>query len=59
MSRKIIGITVGTPLNPDKYSGGGTGGGLNITDDGNGNVTITPVGNISITDDGQGNVTIL
>lgn len=43
----------------DMVGSGGTGGGLNITDDGNGNVTITPVGNTSITDDGQGNVTIL
>lgn len=36
-----------------------TGGGLNITDDGSGNVTIETVGsNISITDDGNGNVVI-
>jgi hypothetical protein len=34
------------------------GGGLNITDDGNGNVTITASGGVSITDDGNGNVVI-
>ena len=33
-------------------------GGLNVTDDGNGNVTITSSGSVSITDDGNGNVTI-
>jgi hypothetical protein len=43
----------------EKIGSGGGSGGVNITDDGNGNVTITPVGNISITDDGNGNVTIL
>lgn len=37
---------------------GGSGGGLNITDDGNGNVTIASTGSVSITDDGEGNVTI-
>lgn len=36
----------------------GTGGGLSITDDGNGNVTIAATGSVSITDDGAGNVTI-
>jgi hypothetical protein len=35
-----------------------SGGGLNITDDGNGNVTITTSGGVSITDDGNGNVVI-
>lgn len=35
-----------------------SGGGLNITDDGNGNVTIASTGSVSITDDGNGNVTI-
>lgn len=35
-----------------------TGGGINVEDDGNGNVTITPYGAISVTDDGDGNVTI-
>ena len=40
-------------------SGGNTdGGSFNITDDGNGNVTITTSGGSSITDDGNGNVTI-
>ena len=34
------------------------GGGLNITDDGEGNVTIEASAAISITDDGNGNVTI-
>lgn len=39
--------------------GGGTGGGgLAITDDGNGNVTISSSGSVSITDDGNGNVVI-
>ena len=33
-------------------------GGLGITDDGNGNVTIAAAGAISIIDDGEGNVTI-
>ena len=33
-------------------------GGLHITDDGNGNVTITSSGAVTITDDGEGNVTI-
>lgn len=33
-------------------------GGLNITDDGVGNVTITSSGSVSITDDGNGNVVI-
>lgn len=35
-----------------------SGGGLNITDDGSGNVSITSSGSVSITDDGSGNVTI-
>ena len=34
------------------------GGGLTVTDDGDGNVTITPFGSASITDDGEGNVII-
>lgn len=34
------------------------GGSLNITDDGNGNVTIASTGSVTITDDGEGNVTI-
>jgi hypothetical protein len=34
------------------------GGSLNITDDGNGNVTITASAGVSITDDGNGNVVI-
>jgi hypothetical protein len=41
----------------DSLNSGG-GGGLNIEDDGNGNVSITSTGQISITDDGEGNVTI-
>lgn len=36
-----------------------TGGGIDIVDDGDGNVTITPYGSVSIMDDGDGNVTIL
>jgi hypothetical protein len=38
--------------------GGASGGGLSITDDGNGNVTIASTGSVTITDDGEGNVTI-
>lgn len=38
--------------------GGDTDSGLIITDDGNGNVSITTFGNATITDDGNGNVTI-
>lgn len=37
----------------------GSGGGLNITDDNNGNVTIESAGSVTITDDGNGNVTIV
>ena len=33
-------------------------GGITVTDDGNGNVTISTSGGVSITDDGNGNVTI-
>jgi hypothetical protein len=44
-ARKNIGANVGP-------------GGLAVTDDGNGNVTITSSGSVSITDDGNGNVTI-
>ena len=36
----------------------GSTGGLSITDDGEGNVTVTSTGAVSITDDGEGNVTI-
>lgn len=36
----------------------GSGGGLSIRDDDNGNVTIVSTGSVSITDDGAGNVTI-
>lgn len=36
----------------------GTGGGLNITSDGEGNVSITASGSASIISDGNGNVTI-
>lgn len=42
-----------------RNTGGGAGGGLNITDDENGNVTISSTGSVSITDDGEGNVTIV
>lgn len=42
----------------DFPSGGGSGG-LNITDDDNGNVTIVSTGSVTITDDGFGNVTIV
>ena len=35
------------------------GGGITVTDDGDGNVTITASAGVSITDDGQGNVTIM
>lgn len=34
------------------------GGGFNVEDDGDGNVTITSHSSVSITDDGAGNVTI-
>lgn len=37
----------------------GGGGGLIITDDENGNVTIESAGSVTITDDGNGNVTIV
>ena len=37
---------------------GGGSGGLSITDDNEGNVTITSSGSVSITDDGEGNVVI-
>lgn len=40
-------------------SGGGTGGGIIVTDDGEGNVTITNSAGLSITDDGNGNVVIV
>ena len=74
---KIIGITVGTPLNPEKLGGSVTeeqlaqavedymtehpisGGGLNITEDGEGNVIVVSTGAVTITDDGNGNVTIV
>lgn len=78
MKRKIIGVTVGSPLpkpnlmqtDPTKgdYVKGkeeflnqfnqGSGGGLIITADDNGNVTIASTGSVRITDDGTGNVTI-
>lgn len=48
------------------HGGGGKGekgdkgdsGGITVTDDGNGNVTIVSTGGVSITDDGNGNVVI-
>lgn len=46
-------------INEIRTNGGpGGGGGLSITDDGNGNVTISSSGSVSITDDGNGNVVI-
>lgn len=47
-------------LAKELMGGGGNtdGGSLIITDDGNGNVTITASGSASITDDGEGNVVI-
>ena len=39
-------------------TGASSSGGLSITDDGNGNVTISSNGSASITDDGNGNVVI-
>ena len=41
-----------------EQGGGGSGGGLNITEDEEGNVIITSTGSVSITDDGDGNVII-
>lgn len=35
---------------------GGAGGGLSVTDDGDGNISILPGGNIGIADDGDGNI---
>lgn len=35
----------------------GTGGGLTVTDDGDGNISILPGGNASFSDDGNGNLT--
>lgn len=72
--KKIIGGTVGMGLpkpnlmqtdptkgdfvkGKDKFLAQ-VGGGLSITDDGKGNVTIASTGAVSITDDGNGNVTI-
>jgi hypothetical protein len=47
-------------LAEELMGGGGNtdGGSLIVTDDGDGNVTITASGSASITDDGEGNVTI-
>lgn len=42
----------------DKLKNGSPGGGLFVTDDGEGNVTITASGSAQITDDGYGNVVI-
>ena len=42
----------------DVVNGAGGSGGLSITDDGEGNVTIYSNGSVSITDDGNGNVVI-
>jgi hypothetical protein len=40
------------------YEASPEGGSLNITDDENGNVSISSTGSVSITDDGEGNVSI-
>lgn len=60
-----VDIQVNVTCFVDGGSGGGGGsggnggsGGLSITDDGEGNVTITSSGSVSITDDGNGNVVI-
>lgn len=37
--------------------GSGGGGGLSVTDDGDGNISILPGGNVSFSDDGNGNLT--
>lgn len=50
-----IGILVGDRVHT---LGGGGSGGLSVTDDGKGNVTINSTGTVSITDDGNGNVVI-
>lgn len=42
----------------EEAAGNAGSGGLNITDDGDGNVSISSTGSVSITDDGAGNVTI-
>lgn len=48
-----------TNINDLPFAGeGSTSGSISITDDGNGNVTISASDGISITDDGNGNVTI-
>lgn len=39
--------------------GTGGGGGLTVTDDGNGNITITGGGTSGLTDDGNGNLTFM
>lgn len=48
----------GKPTEWEAVNAAAGGGGLNITDDGNGNVSIGSTGSVSITDDGAGNVTI-
>lgn len=53
MSRKIIGITVGTPMSPEIIKKER----IYFTDDGNGNVTLSAQnGTINLVDDGEGNV---
>lgn len=42
----------------DELKNGSPGGGLFVTDDGEGNVTVTASGSAQITDDGSGNVVI-
>lgn len=51
-------ITILGKMDKIVLNGEGGGGGINVEDDGAGNVTITSSGSISITDDGDGNVTI-
>lgn len=45
------------PVQVELPNSGGSGG-LHITDDGEGNVTMTASGSVTITDDGNGNVVI-
>lgn len=42
----------------DGDNSGNSGGGITVTDDGEGNVAITSYGSVNILDDGMGNITI-
>ncbi len=55
---KVTDIYVSGSLYASLKGEPGSGGGLTITDDNNGNVTIESAGSATITDDGNGNVTI-